>query len=130
MLTPAIDEPSCNTPVRRVLVELGQKQNTAKICGKNIVRIFPGGELIVELTYGGTAVVREGVLQRIEAKAIVPFTRGGKLVIATVLGIVTTDIIGIVVAVGLVCIIGIIIVVLKLEIFREFITVDFLLLQR
>ena len=88
--------------------------------GKDAVRIFLCGELIVELTYGGAPVVGgEGVLRPVEVEAVVPFTHSGEVVVG-VLGIGAVAVcvvvgigIGIcivvvavvdVVAVGLVCI--------------------------
>ena len=50
-------------------------------------------------------------------KAIVPFARGGEVIVGTILGIGITGIV--VVAVGLVCISVISIVVLKLAVFRQ-----------
>mmetsp|Transcript_14817 Transcript_14817/g.26917 ORF Transcript_14817/g.26917 Transcript_14817/m.26917 type:complete len:250 (+) Transcript_14817:865-1614(+) len=94
--------------------------------GENTGRVFLGGDLIVELTYGGAAVVGEGVLRRVKAEDVLPFARSGEVVVGTVLGIgviavcVVVGIGIVVVAVGLVCIIVIIIVVLiKLTLFRR-----------
>ena len=75
--------------------------------GENTGRVFLGGDLIVELTYGGAAVVGEGVLRRVKAEDVLPFARSGEVVVGTVLGIGVICII--MVVVGLVCIIVMII---------------------
>lgn len=61
-----------------------EAEDSEVLGGEDRVGVLLGGELVVELTDGGAAVVREGVLRGVEAEVVLPLAVGHEVVVGTV----------------------------------------------